>query len=613
MIDFPTSAGESDSKRWILGGITEYPDDRYAVLVSWVEVVENSSGDEVGINHLYLATIPNSGGTPTIQCELEISDFFYFSAGEMVYLPTDGVEPACIVIANSNHDGVRGAFMVFNLDGSLRREIFATDLYLADQIGQCSYNSSLEALPNGDLLALASDYEISDCPDWPYCMAVTFNRYGDYKGAWSFGGSLLADPWYPNGFNAMAVLPSGHLYVSSFFAEYFWEPLRLDARYGDREYHTYRHFLVEPPYALGSPLLETSLDEIDLGRGNLGKRETRDLTLSNLGSAELVISEIAIDDGKGEIVWTGPESLNLASSFGLPSVEGSSVTHSVELSSLILGRKSATLRIESNDPTESIKRILVEGYGVPVTYGFEAIFDLDSTVTAPYAGGFCQISSDGLSALISIYVNDADPRYTRLVRVPIIRGGNRIVGLDTSGMEVVYEFDGIAGYDLVEGPGGTLWMGAGNGTTGAFNQILPDGTLLETPLPIAGSLAPRAFCFAPDGQHMLVVRNTESQVHLLSLNPRSGGGYDLSYVSPVGPPVPRAITQMLQWVEDTMAYTLVEFGDTVRVETTTDAGSTSWVLFDEVILDESATALMDLDPGESPSRWYRVSTVSSTE
>jgi hypothetical protein len=541
----------------VQGAITEYSYNRYAMLGYWQEYIPEKDDEEARLeHHYYFLVVPKDGGEVQILCELAPIDSHIFSPGEMVYLPFDGTDDECFIVTNSKSGPEKG-YWVFNTNGTLRRKITAAELYLADGIGQCNHNGPLEALPNGDLVAIASDYEMGDCPGWPYVVAVTFDRYGNYKGAWSFGGSLYSSPWYPVGFNAMCILPSGHYYVGSFFAQYYWDAAHASPDYGDRNYHTYRHFLVEPPTGFGSPLLQASPGAVDYETQTINTPVTESILLKNVGGAELVISEIVME-GDSVFQWKGPDSLSLAPSYGLSGAPGSSTSCNIELTALSPGKVDATLRIESNDPTNSTTLIEIDAFGVPPAYHLDPFLNLDQIVDPPHPVTFAQLSSDGTSLLVSVYVNDGGSRHTRLLRVPVVRSGNIITGLDTAGKTTVIDLGSAFGFDLVEGPAGTIWLGPSSGSSGNFTQILPDGTVLETDLPIPGNVAPEAFCFLSGTDFMYVVQRSESQVHLLQLVPRSGGGFDLEYVEEVGPSGPRSITNLLFWVENEMVYTIAE-------------------------------------------------------
>lgn len=611
----PVNAGQPDI--WIQGAITEYTLDRYAMLGYWQEDADPDPERIFLRHHLYLLTVPRSGGTPTILFKFPDLDWDRIGFGEMAYLPADGDDPACFVFANPNPGGERGGFVVFDTTGNLLREIPPESLFLATEAGQCNYSSSLEALPNGELMAVASDFEATGCPDRAHEIAVIFDRYGTYKGTWAFGASLLLDPWEPYGFNAIAVLPSGHVYASSLFAAYYWESTHTDSRYGDDHYHTYRHFLVAPPFELNSPLLETSASSIRFGPARIGETQHQALTLRNLGSAELVVSTIAMHGSGGQMQWTGPETLSLLPSYGLRGTPGSEATHLVEVKPLMPGRLEGSLHLESNDPTSPQKDLPLSAFSVPAGYGFRRLANLTASVEPPHPALLAQISSGGGSALVAVHVNDDGPPHTRLLRLPLTRSAGLVNGVDASGAVIVADLDRIAGTELVEGPAGTVWISPLENSANHFLQLLPDGTLLQTPLPMGGAHAPQAFCFVPGADIMLVCRRFESQVHLLQLQPREGGGYDLEYIGPAGPAGPREINRMLMWAHGGKSYTLAQMGGEVWLSVALIenflSGSASAVeprliAFDLEVLDYAydpvARDLLILEPGGD---WVRFS------
>ncbi|HEX2788208.1 MAG TPA: choice-of-anchor D domain-containing protein [Ignavibacteria bacterium] len=105
----------------------------------------------------------------------------------------------------------------------------------------------------------------------------------------------------------------------------------------------------------GNPTIQTSSNTMNLGNVIVNQTGSQTLTINNIGTAKLIISNFAINNARFSILPSAtPDTIN----------PGTGKDYSVRFSPLAFGNDSATLNISSNDGGVPVKTVKLYGKGV---------------------------------------------------------------------------------------------------------------------------------------------------------------------------------------------------------------------------------------------------------
>ncbi|MBL7032795.1 MAG: choice-of-anchor D domain-containing protein [Candidatus Delongbacteria bacterium] len=197
---------------------------------------------------------------------------------------------------------------------------------------------------------------------------------------------------------------------------------------------------VELTAALTAPDIELNVVSYGFGDIYIGETETLDLVISNVGDADLTVSDITSD----EAVFT--------TDFGDPReviIPGGSLSVTVTFAPLAEQSYSGTLTISSDDPDDPVVTVALDGTGIPVPLPdielSASAYDFEQVYLGDTASWDLIINNVGDADLNIVDVYTDDPVFTTdfdLARVVIIPGGSLTVAV-TFAPDAVQIYSGL--------------------------------------------------------------------------------------------------------------------------------------------------------------------------
>ncbi len=531
----------------LCGGIAEYTNDRYLLMGYGAFKID---GDEEHFQpKTFLLSLDKSGGQPVTRFQFSTNYTEQLAGvGEIAYLPGDGQEPESLVVAGA------GNYHVFNLGGSLLRTITAESLGLAHRVDQCRQYGSLEASDNGDLFAVDYDQSIlNDCPDWRRVMCARFNRYGQLKGVWGLGASI-ADAPPENGFASIAQLANGDFYCSALQALYL---IGSDTPETGNA-HTYRHFIIRPPYAMSQPVLYVSPTNVDFARKPVSHTYTSTVLLSNPGSAPLRIDSATLSGDTNAFHLAALKTKTLEPGYGELKAAQAWTDCAVAFTAAKPGPYHAQLTLVSGDPANPTQAVNFAAFAVPARYSETVLLDTTNVWPAPNHPTGMALSADGRHLLLMLAVWGTDQLMRgRVAQVPLVRDAQgRITGLEVAAVTNLCELSQASSHALRQGGDGTLWYGPRNSGSPYLFQRTPAGTVFTHSLSNSALGGPVDLQFLPGQGSLVIAQSGAYSLQRYDLVV-SGGVTTPVYKGSFGFSAPAYIRAFDFWLEGASVFALI--------------------------------------------------------
>lgn len=574
------------------GGITEFTQGRLLLNAGGAFPVPGD--DEHIFYKTYWLTLDNPASQPVLYREFTVTEGVNVpGGGEMAYLPSDGRGPDCIVVPTARD------YQVFDTGGAYIRTISGQSLGLSYQLGQNNQHGSLEATDDGDLLASDDDDTagiMTGYISWDHVICVRFDRYGKLKGSWGLGATIMDEDPY-NGFPCLAQLSNGDIYTSSMFALYkLTEP-----GYGDRNIHTYRHYILRPPASFSQPVLQLSTTNLDLGWKAINYTHTATVRLSNPGSAPLKISSMTLTGDTNVFQFAPLKSTTLDPGYSRFDITNTYQDCTLAFHTSKLGSYQAKLTVVSSDPVNPTQTVALAVSAVPVRFSLPPLLATTNVWSKPtHPTGMC-LSADGESLLLmlAVWADDGIMR-GRIAQMPLLRdAAGRITGLNTNAITNLCDVSQYSTHALRQGSDGTLWYGPMNPYHPYLFQRSPDGVVTTHTLTNADLGGPVDLMYAPGQSALIVARASGYHLQMFNLQPTNGTVTPV-FQGDVASSLPIYLRSFDMWVEGASLYLLLYQvnGQLWLIKTAADAmqGGSSGQVESALISDRLSIQALVRDP-----------------